>query len=201
MASRGDKENEMTYPNWFEQTQARENFERYLKPLAGTALRCVQVGAYTGDATKWMVDNMLHHDSSTLIDVDTWEGSDEPVHKNMDWSDVYTTYIQKNKEAIDSGKVVPIKKRSDVFFAMSGGGYDFIYVDGDHTAFAVLRDGMNAYEQTVVGGLIAFDDYTWTLNAGDFYDPRYAIDTLVHLLADRIEVIENNSQFWIKKIK
>lgn len=191
----------MTYPNWFEATNARQNFEKHLLPLANTALRCVQIGAYTGDATKWMVDNILKHEVSCLIDVDTWQGSDEPVHKNMDWNDVWNTYSEKNKEAINSGKVIPTRKRSDVFFAMSGGGYNFIYVDGDHTAFAVLRDGMNAYEQTVVGGLIAFDDYTWSMGMGDFYDPRYSIDTLIHLLNGRVEKIEENSQLWLKKIQ
>jgi len=190
----------MTYPNWFESTDAKENFERHLLPLANTALRCVQIGAYTGDATKWMVDNILQHESSRLIDVDTWEGSDEAVHKTMDWKDVWNTYYEKNKQAIEYSKVLPIKKRSDVFFSISGGGYDFIYIDGDHTAFGVLRDGMNAYEQTVIGGIIAFDDYTWSASKGDFYDPRYAIDALCHLLIGRVEKIEDNSQLWLKKI-
>jgi hypothetical protein len=191
----------MAYPNWFEETSAKANFERHLLPLANTALRCVQIGAYTGDASKWMVDNILQHESSVLIDVDTWQGSDEPVHKQMDWNDVWNTYYEKNKEAIEKKKIVPSKKRSDLFFSISGGGYDFIYIDGDHTAFAVLRDGMNAYEQTVVGGLIAFDDYMWSMGKGDFYDPRYAIDTLIHLLIGRVEKIEDGPQVWLKKIQ
>lgn len=190
----------MTYPNWFESTDAKQNFERNLLPLSNTALRCVQIGAYTGDATKWLVDNILQHESSVLIDVDTWQGSDEPVHKNMDWDDVWNTYYEKNKQAIENSKVIPIRKPSDSFFAMSGGGYDFIYVDGDHTAFAVLRDGMNAYEQTVIGGIIAFDDYTWSMGKGDFYDPHYAIDALCHLLVGKVEKIEDNSQLWLRKI-
>jgi Methyltransferase domain len=190
----------MTYPNWFESTTSKENFERHLLPLANTALRCVQIGAYTGDATKWMVDNILQHESSRLIDVDTWEGSDEAVHKNMDWKDVWNTYYEKNKQAIEDSKVLPTKKRSDVFFATSGGGYDFIYIDADHTAFGVLRDGMNAYEQTVVGGIIAFDDYGWSEGKGDFYQPRYAIDALCHLLNGKVEKIEDNYQIWLRKI-
>jgi len=60
---------------------------------------------------------------------------------------------------------------------------------------------MNAYEQTVVGGLIAFDDYMWSMGKGDFYDPRYAIDTLIHLLIGRVEKIEDGPQVWLKKIQ
>jgi len=192
----------MTYPNWFESTNAKQNFERHLLPLSNAVLRCVQVGAYTGDATKWMVDNILKQPHSFLVDVDTWEGSDEPVHHNMDWKDVYKTYTDKNATAIFEQKVVVMQMTSDRYFAGIGEEqiFDFIYVDGDHTAFAVLRDGSNAYNKLKVGGILAFDDYTWSMSKGDFYDPGYAIDALCHLLIGRVEKIEDNSQLWLRKI-
>jgi hypothetical protein len=192
----------MTYPNWFESTNAKENFERNLSPLANREIKCLQIGAYTGDATKWMVDNILKQPHSFLVDVDTWEGSDEPVHHNMDWKDVYKTYTDKNATAIFEQKVVVMQMTSDRYFAGIGEEqiFDFIYVDGDHTAFAVLRDGSNAYNKLKVGGILAFDDYTWSMSKGDFYDPGYAIDALCHLLIGRVEKIEDNSQLWLRKI-
>jgi hypothetical protein len=63
----------MTYPNWFESTDAKPNFERNLLPLADKEIKCLQIGAYTGDATKWMVENILKQPHSFLVDVDTWE--------------------------------------------------------------------------------------------------------------------------------
>ena len=192
----------MTYPNWFEHTDAMRNFEKNLLPLADKEIKCLQVGAYTGDATKWMVENILKQPSSFLVDVDTWEGSDEPVHHNMDWKDVYKTYTDKNATAIFEQKVVVMQMTSDRYFAGIGEEqiFDFIYVDGDHTAFAVLRDGSNAYDKLKVGGILAFDDYTWSMSKGDFYDPGYAIDALCHLLIGRVEKIEDNSQLWLRKI-
>jgi hypothetical protein len=192
----------MTYPNWFESTDARANFERNLLPLADKEIKCLQVGAYTGDATKWMVENILKQPHSFLVDVDTWEGSDEAVHHNMDWKDVYKTYTDKNATAIFEQKVVVMQMTSDRYFAgiINEQIFDFIYVDGDHTAFAVLRDGSNAYDKLKVGGILAFDDYTWSMSKGDFYDPGYAIDALCHLLIGRVEKIEDNSQLWLRKI-
>ena len=192
----------MTYPNWFESTDAKANFERNLLPLADKEIKCLQVGAYTGDATKWMVDNILKQPHSFLVDVDTWEGSDEAVHHNMDWKDVYKTYTDKNATAIFEQKVVVMQMTSDRYFAgiINEQIFDFIYVDGDHTAFAVLRDGSNAYDKLKVGGILAFDDYTWSASKGDFYDPGYAIDALCHLLIGRVEKIEDNSQLWLRKI-
>ena len=170
----------MTYPNWFETTNAKANFERNLLPLADKEIKCLQVGAYTGDATKWMVENILKQEDSFLVDVDTWEGSDEAVHHNMDWKDVYKTYQEKNAKALADNQVLTMQMTSDRYFAGIGEDniFDFIYVDGDHTAFAVLRDGSNAYDKLKVGGILAFDDYTWSASKGDFYDPRYAIDAL-----------------------
>ena len=186
------------YPNWFEQSYARENFEKFAP--RGDRLKCLQVGAYTGDATKWIVENMLGHES-VLIDVDTWEGSDEPIHKNMDWNDVYETYKQKNKEALVNAKVLPRQSTSDFFFAVNKDTFDFIYIDGDHTAFGVVRDITNAYQVLNVGGILALDDYTWSLNQGDFYDPKPAIDWFINVMDDRLETLVINGQAWFKKIK
>lgn len=193
----------MAYPNWFESTDAKQNFERNLIPLADKQIKCLQIGAYTGDATKWMVDNILKNPHSFLVDVDTWEGSDEPVHHNFDWKDVYRTYTDKNAKAIYDGIVVPMQMTSDKYFAdmRDKEVFDFIYVDGDHTAFSVFRDGSNAYDKLKVGGILAFDDYTWSIGKGSYYDPAYAIDTIVYLLIGRVETIENNSQLWLRKIR
>ena len=67
------------YPNWFE--YVRPNFEEFLTPLAGKeSLRLLQLGVFTGDASVWLMENVLTHPSSTLIDIDTWQGSKEAAH-------------------------------------------------------------------------------------------------------------------------
>lgn len=189
----------MQYPNWFEMSDAKDNFVKHLSFYAGQPdLRFLQIGAFTGDASAWLCDNILTDNTSMLVDVDTWSGSDEPVHHEMDWDGVFKMYEIKTRRF---NNIMRLKMTSDQYF--SGGvetRFDFIYIDGDHTAFGVLRDGMNAYEKCKVGGIIAFDDYTWSLGKGDFYDPRYAIDSLFHLLIGRVEKIEDNGQLWLKKI-
>lgn len=192
----------MTYPNWFEQSEARENFEKYAPRIQ--PIKCLQVGAYTGDATKWIAENLLTHPHSFLIDVDTWQGSDEPVHHNMDWDDVYETYKEKNKLYIEERKqVFPIRTTSDKYFSTIDESdiFDFIYIDGDHTAFGVVRDITNAYRALKVDGVLALDDYTWSLGKGDFYDPKPAIDWFSTILNDRLELLVLNGQAWYKKVK
>ena len=196
----------MEYPNWFASTDAIRNFEKHLAPLADKPdLSVLQIGAYTGDATELIVNNIftpkyMDKNILRLIDVDTWEGSDEPVHHNMDWQDVWQTYLTKNNWALDKNLVVPMKMTSDKYFSiMEHREFDFIYVDGDHTAFQVLKDGINAWSVLKPGGILAFDDYTWDLGKGIFYNPRYAIDAIIELLGDMAEVLEINGQAWLKK--
>jgi len=39
--------------------------------------------------------------------------------------------------------------------------FDFIYIDGDHTAEGVLQDAVLAWRLLKAGGIMAFDDYLW----------------------------------------
>lgn len=86
------------YPNWFSKT-AEPNFEQHLLPLAGQPdLRFLQLGAYTGDATEWLMNNIPTSSDSILQDVDTWRGSDEEAHETIDFEKVYGLYLSRIRE-------------------------------------------------------------------------------------------------------
>lgn len=191
----------MEYPNWFKQT-AQENFRNHLTEFKDLPnLNFLQIGAFTGDASLWMLQNILTNKSSMLMDVDTWEGSkDEQVHAEMDFDDVYNTYLAKtgypNRE---------FRKMTSTKFFMETGcarpyGYDFIYIDGGHTASAVLDDAVMAWYYLKPGGIMAFDDYTWEHPSGEKYlSPSPAINIFVTLKLPELDIVEANSQFWIRK--
>jgi predicted O-methyltransferase YrrM len=189
----------MDYPNWFEESSARNFFDKHLLPLAGQKLAALQIGAYTGDASRWMLDNFLTHPESTLTDVDTWGGSDEAIHREFNWQDVERTYDAKVRKELIYEKVLKVKGTSDDFFASNTQRFDFVYVDGDHKASSVLRDGINAIKYLVPGGIIAFDDYLWESGRGDVYDPRTAIQAINYCYADELEVLDVGAQVWVRK--
>ncbi len=187
------------YPNWFSMT-GRAPFSRHLNFFKNTEVNFLQIGAYTGDATTWLFENILTSDKSTLTDVDTWEGSDEPVHKDMNWENVESVYDSRTKQFIEDRKLVKIKNTSDNFFLSNNKHFDFIYVDGDHTAMAVLKDGMNSFRYLKPNGILAFDDYTWTSGTGDVMkDPKAAIDAFLLFYKKNITIIEISGQVWLKK--
>jgi predicted O-methyltransferase YrrM len=187
---------DQVYPNWFDIT-ARANFERFLMPLSGKKLTALQIGAYTGDATEWLFKNALSHPESSLVDVDTWQGSNEIVHREMNWQSIESVYDSRTQDFFP--KLTKHKSTSDEFFKGNVRTFDFIYIDGDHTAAAVLKDGVNAIEVISPSGIIAFDDYTWHSGKGPKFDPQPAIDEIVLRFAADFEVLEAGAQVWLKK--
>ena len=185
------------YPNWFKQT-AEDNFKTQLTPLAGKFnLRFLQIGAYTGDATVWLVDNILTQANSVLEDVDIWTGSDEEAHKAMDWADVEKVY---DSRIAFRPNVIKYKMDSREYLrSVEESTFDFIYIDGDHTAEGVLQDAVLAWRLLKPGGIIAFDDYLWEDPRGIEYQPGWSIDTFVGIVKDDSEVLVSNAQVWLKK--
>ena len=187
------------YPNWFAQT-AQFNFEAFLTPLAGKdKLSLLQLGAFTGDASVWMAENILSGESSILFDVDTWKGSDEPDHETMDFDDVFATYKAKVKPY---NKI--LWKQTDTVSFLTAYNYlkdyDFIYIDADHTTVGVLLDAELSWLILKSGGIMAFDDYTWGHESGDpRLAPQVGIDLFLHRHQLNLEILTKNTQVWIKK--
>jgi predicted O-methyltransferase YrrM len=188
------------YVNWFKNDGEINFYTHLLRNYVAKPVKCLQVGAYTGDASLWLYQNLLSHPDSHLVDIDTWEGSDEPVHHQMNWQTVEDLYDEKVKQGLKENKITKFKGTSDNFFKSNTQKFDFIYVDGDHTAYGVLKDAVSAYECLEVGGIIAFDDYEWSAGLGVRNEPKMAIDAFSNIYCDRIEQVLKGYQRWFRKI-
>jgi len=187
------------YPNWFAVT-AQGNFEQFLTPLAGKDdLRFLQLGAYTGDASLWLCENILTGIGCQLHDVDTWLGSDEEAHKSIDFKDVYEVYKQKTFKYFDT--VLSFRKTTVKYLThLRVTNFDFIYVDADHTTVGVILDAELAWPKLKSGGIMAFDDYTWGHESGDpRLAPQVGIDLFLHRHLGNYELLTKGGQVWIRK--
>jgi hypothetical protein len=186
------------YPNWFDQT-AKENFERFLIPLAGQdKLNFLQLGAFTGDASVWLSYAVLTGKDSLLVDVDTWQGSNEGSHHAMDFDDVYETYLDKTEE-LDN--IIHKKMTTTMFlFHNRDERYDFIYVDAGHTSADAFLDGELSWPLLKSGGILAFDDYTWNSEDGiDIHAPKIGVGIFIDRHRTELEILAVNTQMWVKK--
>jgi predicted O-methyltransferase YrrM len=188
----------MEFPNWFEGTGARANFESMLGPYSGKPdINFLQLGAYTGDATVWLMDNIITHESSTLTDVDTWEGSDEEAHHKIDFNEVFNFY--RDRTSVYNPRLRWFKGKTLDFLRGDESKYDFIYVDADHTAVGVLLDAELAWDLLKTGGIMAFDDYEWRSGKGPEFDPGPGINTFLTRHRGKFDVIHKGWQVWIIK--
>ncbi|MFM7599201.1 MAG: class I SAM-dependent methyltransferase [Actinomycetota bacterium] len=185
--------------NWFEDV-ARRNFEICLIPtFAHRSVRCLQIGVYAGDASLWLLDHVLGNSDSVLVDVDHWLGSDEPDLNETDWRAVEALYDARTLASRESGTIVKYKGSSDSFFKSNEESFDFIYIDGDHSAHQVLKDAVAGYECLNSGGIIAFDDYLWTSSLGPLHQPAMAVDAFGAIYAGKVELLHQGYQCWFRR--
>ena len=194
------------YPNWFAKS-AIDNFATYLIQDAGLPnLKYLQLGAFTGDASVWLMENILTDPSSHLFDVDTWQGSDEDEHKSMDFEDVYNSYLYKTSDYENDGKCYHYRTTTTNFLLSELSEkeyarikYDFIYIDADHTTVGVLLDAELSWPLLKSGGIMAFDDLTWGADLPPSQSPKAGILLFAERHKDEFDLIVANTQYWIKK--
>ena len=176
------------FPNWFQNTVPF--FER---KCPATPLRVLQIGTYTGDATEWL---LINRDIVTIDDVDTWEGSEEQQHESLDFNSVESYY---DSRFANTSKIIKHKMTSDEFFNQNKKTYNFVYIDGSHTALQTALDGLNAFKVLELGGVMAFDDYGWREGGKAFLEPKRGIDAFLSVCEGEVNVIEMGYQVWISK--
>lgn len=190
------------FPDWFS-AYAKPNFEKYLIPLAGQEnLHFLQLGAYTGDATIWMVENVLTGQESELRDVDTWEGSDEEVHESLNFNEVYEHYLQRTSQ-IPTDKLIHYRSTTTQYLITASDWpslYNFIYIDADHTTVGVLLDAELSWPLLKSGGLLAFDDYQWGAHLPASKSPKLGIDLFLERHAGEYEILEQGLQVWLRRL-
>ena len=179
-------------PNWF--NYVKPNFSHLPKD---SELSILQIGVYKGDCTEYILENYrVKH----IVDVDTWGGSMEHPDLNITFNVVESVYDSK---FLDDKRVKKMKMTSDMYFANNfpEEKFDFIYIDGAHTSMQVLVDAINAFPRLKVGGILAFDDYEWPIYSGTLNNPKSGIDCWLTLFRGHYELLIQNYQIWVTKIK
>jgi SAM-dependent methyltransferase len=128
-------------------------------------IKFLEIGCFEGRATNYLLENILTGEGSEIHVVDTFEGSREEAgmkwDDNYDFDALYNKFkrnVSKHEDKVKihrgmSGDILKSDFEKDTF--------DFIYIDGSHTAYDVLQDAILAHSLLKVGGIIIFDDFGW----------------------------------------
>ena len=125
----------------------------------------VEIGAWRGKSTCCLASYVKQSGKDIkVISVDTWEGSDEAVHrdiiKSMD-STLYDDFISNLKMCGVDGLVEPMRMTSvEASKAFKDDSVDFVMIDGAHDYDSVKSDIDSWLPKVRKGGLIAGDDYS-----------------------------------------
>jgi len=186
------------FPKWFYDNATVHDFENGLLELKDKKnLKFLQIGVFTGNASVWLLENILTDPSSLLVDIDPWCGN-LPHESNYNWDDIQEAY--KEQTASHSKKLQSHKAFSgDWLKANREVKYDFIYIDGDHLPESVALDADLSWDLLKSGGILAFDDYEWDHPDGTDKNPKPAIDAWLAKHENEIEIFRKGWQVWIRK--
>jgi predicted O-methyltransferase YrrM len=174
-------------------------FDKYI--IKKDNLTMLQIGAYTGRSSEWIMNNV--NKTCKLVDIDTWEGYkiedgylDSHVQNQSNVEYIY------NARMSNYDNVVKFKGTSDSYFESIKDEkeiFDFIYVDGSHKHDDVYNDAINSYRHLKKGGIIAFDDYYWNMDWDKSIIPHYAIKKFINEHDLEIIIDENSTHSkWIQ---
>lgn len=139
--------------NWFE-SLAKKNFE-FLKTIVDInyPINYLEIGCFEGNCHLWMYENILKNSESKSVVID-------PFEKSLTHPDSYEIF---RKNLIKHSYNISINKgfSDDVLPTLQKDSFDIIYIDGDHSAEAVYKDGINSIDLLKSGGTLIFDDYLW----------------------------------------
>lgn len=141
--------------------------------------RALEVGSHQGRSAEWLLD---HVPGIEMTCVDIWEAAE--ATDGLD-----NIEAEKIFDARVGHRVNKLKGRSSEILKTLVPHYDFIYIDGDHKAPAVLEDLVLAFSLLLPCGIMVCDDYTggWGLNP--LHYPKMAIDAFVNCYQDKIDLI------------
>lgn len=180
-----------------------ENLNSIFRGYANNAPpRILEIGSLEGRSSVWFLENIP---GSHITCVDTWEGGKD---HDKDNPEIHFGRIKANFDYNVSrfgGRVETVKDTS--FSAMTSmiaqeRKFDFIYIDGSHTAADVNLDMILAFKLMNSGSVIYADDYYWGFSDRPIYDaPKLGIDSFVNVYANKIQPLyglRNNGIAFMK---
>lgn len=165
------------------------NFELCMRTIPEHKM-FLEIGSYEGRSTCWLLENGLASKGSIVcVDPYTAEGFDK-IEARF-WTN--TAQARKDTQIVSLMKMTSGSALVDMLnFKYL---FDFIYVDGNHSALMAYSDGTGAWKLLKQGGVMLFDDYEYP------HEPtKEGIDKFLEEHKGQYEVILTNYQLAVKKL-
>jgi len=180
-----------------------KHWDKYLSKFVGIRINCLDIGAYTGKATCWMLKNLCTNPYSKVYSVDRWHPCKE-CSEYREYTDKIEIEFDKNvletgrpnqnvKINLNSNKAIIKLKETGILI------FDIIFIDASHEPGDILSCAILSWEILNEGGILIFDDYEWDGDKKEVFKPKYAIDTFISLYKLQLDVLHVGYHYIVKK--
>jgi len=190
--------------DWF--TNGLINFEYAKAQMETPPESILEIGCHEGRSTCWMLENLLAEAGTiTCIDpfanepLSAFRNERPPENRIIEQIFCHNTDLAKKPDQT-------IRLMSTLsFYALAeliteNKQFDFVYVDGSHSADEVLADAVMAFGLLKKNGYMIFDDYLWQAATDSLDRPKMSIDAFVNMFQKQIEIKLINYQYVIQKV-
>ncbi len=161
-------------------------------------LNFLEIGSFQGRSTVWLLENILTDENSSITCIDTFEGSIEHhIYSKNELINLFDIFV--HNVSTFKNKINIIRGKSQEVLKLLNESFDFIYIDGDHTAVSVIEDAILSFSLLKKGGIMIFDDYEWLVMNNYIDNPKPAIDAFLEIYANKITLLYKDYQVIIKK--
>jgi len=190
--------------DWF--SNGLINFEYVKQQMGALPQSILEIGCHEGRSTCWMLENFLA-DNGTITCIDpfahdplsAFRNDRPPENRIIEQIFRHNTDLAKGPDqTIQLMPTLSFYALADLITKNSQ--FDFIYVDGSHSADEVLADAVMAFGLLKNNGYMIFDDYLWKEAADSLDRPKMSIDAFVNMFQKHIEVKMINYQLVIQKV-
>ena len=187
--------------DWF--NWAPEVWQQLTPMLSGEAGKrnFLEIGSFEGRSSVWIAENMMQ-EGDLLRCIDTWEGGEEHGEENMSAvEERFRANLILATEKLPERRIIQQKGTSVAMLSWLHGKetFDFIYIDGSHTAPDVLTDACMSWPLLNNGGMMVFDDYMWGNPRDALHRPKIAIDAFTNIFAEEAEIVHVGYQLVVRK--
>ena len=156
-------------------------------------LNFLEIGSFQGRSTVWLLENILTDENSSITCIDTFEGSIEHhIYSKNELINLFDIFV--HNVSTFKNKINIIRGKSQEVLKLLNESFDFIYIDGDHTAVSVIEDAILSFSLLKKGGIMIFDDYEWLVMNNYIDNPKPAIDAFLEIYANKITLLYKDYQ-------
>lgn len=155
-------------------------------------INILEIGAYKGSSTTWLIDNYLHHDESSITIIEQFSAdiSTIPLKK-------YELFINDIKKVLYPEKVIFYKDKSITVLPMllnEKKQYDIILINGSYLLQDIYEDITMCWDLLKKEGYLFIDEY---------FDRENQMEDIFYNLTknkEKYQIILNGTKIIVKKL-